>query len=404
MCSVPAQSGPDLRVAVRIAAAAVRDRFKMAVLAFFVISGVIVVAAAERFYLDAPARFLANRFVRIFPAYLTILLISYLVLAPFAYTGTLVSHEGHPAPTDSHSIVNLAATFLRTSCRRGVCPSFSFLEIVRAVRTEFLFYCVVFAALLAAKRAAWASRRICSRQATRADPALMFRSMLTAIFADALLIYESPTKSGRLPFRQHQVRADLRPRHGTLLRAAAALPRGDAAERRLFRNDDRKSSASRSRTRPRLHTKPSGEASALPACSWPCCCRNGRAVRNGSTGPWRSSTPSMWPSCCRHRLASVGALPDPAFIGSCRASRDRRALLADPRSCRRVAGGRAAGTYRGTALDHPTVALADRRVRHARPGAGNGDGHGAGRRLAAGGFASCRQSTGMGEDLRVVRP
>jgi peptidoglycan/LPS O-acetylase OafA/YrhL len=163
----------------------------LAVLAFFVISGIIVVAAAERFYIDAPGRFLSNRFVRIFPAYLTILLVSYLVLTPFAWNGSLMTHEGHPAGPGSQSLYNLVANALYALpvVNSLVEPSYSFLEIVWAVRTEFLFYCVVFAALLGAGMIgrSQAVVRLCEQRGL--DQVGRFRAVLAALLGGAFVIY-----------------------------------------------------------------------------------------------------------------------------------------------------------------------------------------------------------------------
>jgi peptidoglycan/LPS O-acetylase OafA/YrhL len=163
----------------------------LAVIAFFVISGIIVVGAAERFYASAPGRFLSNRFMRIFPAYLAILVISYLVLAPFAYTGTLTTHEGHAAAAGSHSAVNFVANifYALPLLNTMMSPSYAFLEIVWAVRTEFLFYCAVSATLLGALMLTRGPLARWSRPFTAGDPVKAFRLVLCLVGVAAVSAY-----------------------------------------------------------------------------------------------------------------------------------------------------------------------------------------------------------------------
>ncbi len=163
----------------------------LAVITFFVISGIIVVGAAERFYAGAPARFLFNRFMRIFPAYLAILAISYIVLAPFAFTGTLTTHEGHAAAATSHSLANLIANifYALPVLNTTIAPSYAFLEIVWAVRTEFLFYCAVGGALLGAVMLTRGPLGRWSRPFSGGDPARTFRLVLCLVGVAVVSVY-----------------------------------------------------------------------------------------------------------------------------------------------------------------------------------------------------------------------
>jgi peptidoglycan/LPS O-acetylase OafA/YrhL len=127
-----------------------------AVLAFFVLSGFIIAEAAERFYKDRPAAFLANRALRLVPPFIV------------AMTATIGIHATMDAIDEAavddarlsvfSIVVNYFSIFpLAPFPGHHGDQSQSFILAVWALRVEFLFY-IAFAAVVAL-----ASRRPRSR-------------------------------------------------------------------------------------------------------------------------------------------------------------------------------------------------------------------------------------------------
>jgi peptidoglycan/LPS O-acetylase OafA/YrhL len=126
----------------------------VAVFVFFVLSGFIISEATLAFYPGRPGAFLANRLLRLWPAYL-------LALAAMA----LVLWSSGNAGLEELSLANLAAnavalfpTVVITDPLLGLAKRQELLPIVWALRVEFVFYLVVAAVLLAGRlggRAAW---------------------------------------------------------------------------------------------------------------------------------------------------------------------------------------------------------------------------------------------------------
>jgi peptidoglycan/LPS O-acetylase OafA/YrhL len=107
------------------------------VLMFFVVSGFVIAEALDLFYRDQPARFLANRFLRLYPAYWAALPIAALCLWG---TGQPIS-LGHVAIAVN---VGLLPAFLP---QLGTLP---WISITWAVIAEFQFYIAAAATVAAA--------------------------------------------------------------------------------------------------------------------------------------------------------------------------------------------------------------------------------------------------------------
>lgn len=123
----------------------------LAVLVFFCLSGFVITEAVTRVYSDKPVAYLANRFLRIVPHFLVAIAIAVLIHAVFYHFGSLrISNRDHPElPTaqafDLANIVGNAFAFMPGVNRL---LSFSFVEIIWAVRIEMVFYFAVFMILL----------------------------------------------------------------------------------------------------------------------------------------------------------------------------------------------------------------------------------------------------------------
>jgi peptidoglycan/LPS O-acetylase OafA/YrhL len=128
----------------------------VAVACFFALSGFIVAEALSRFYRWRPLAFLGNRFLRVVPPYLLVLLLTILVQGALFAAGRLVPLDTplHGAPWQPRVI--LAGIFeivpgLPT--RRISGQDFSFIPYAWTLRVEFAFYLAAFA--VAAWRRPW---------------------------------------------------------------------------------------------------------------------------------------------------------------------------------------------------------------------------------------------------------
>ena len=123
----------------------------LAVLVFFCLSGFVITEAVTLVYVDRPAAYLTNRFLRIVPHFLVALVISVVLHAAFYHLGTLrISDREHPylpspGAFDISNIVGNVFAFLPGANRF---LSFDFVDIIWAVRIEMVFYFAVFLALL----------------------------------------------------------------------------------------------------------------------------------------------------------------------------------------------------------------------------------------------------------------
>lgn len=119
----------------------------VAVYVFFVISGYVIISAADNFYLGKPLPFLVNRLIRIVPLYVLAVAVSSVVLWYLNSFAEVSSEKGvrmsEMAFSSRNLIANLMAVF-PTPGRYYIAPEFSFLRIVWALRVEMLFYFSVF--------------------------------------------------------------------------------------------------------------------------------------------------------------------------------------------------------------------------------------------------------------------
>ena len=127
----------------------------LAVLVFFCLSGFVITEAVTRVYSDKPVAYLTNRFLRIMPHFIVAIVVAVIIHAVFHHFGTLrISNREHPnLPTlhafDFFNIAGNAFAFL-PGVNRFL--SFSFVDIIWAVRVEMVFYFAVFLILLVPSR------------------------------------------------------------------------------------------------------------------------------------------------------------------------------------------------------------------------------------------------------------
>ena len=130
----------------------------VAVLAFFALSGFVIMEAADQLYIGRPRAFLGNRLLRVFPHFL----IACLVAIVFFYL--LGEVDWLRLPHNEQALPSAAALSAKNILWNlvGVLPlsdrymNFNFLTIAWAVRVEMAFYLAVAAALVGA---AWLAKR-----------------------------------------------------------------------------------------------------------------------------------------------------------------------------------------------------------------------------------------------------
>lgn len=121
----------------------------LAVLAFFVLSGYVIIGAVDHFYARRPFAFIINRFNRVLPAYVAMVTISMIVLLPLADGNKFFNAEGNP-----FEIKNYTRNFIDNIIwvipfgNKFVNPDYVFVPIAWAVRTEVMFYFVVLIILI----------------------------------------------------------------------------------------------------------------------------------------------------------------------------------------------------------------------------------------------------------------
>jgi peptidoglycan/LPS O-acetylase OafA/YrhL len=129
------------------------------VLTFFVLSGFVISEAADLFYKGRPFAFLSNRVLRIMPPFLFAFALCLLCCYALVSTGTfkMIGDTQMPAAAISamFSPRNLTANVLYLIPGMNKLfgePTYFFIPISWALRTEMAFYLTVFAALLASRR------------------------------------------------------------------------------------------------------------------------------------------------------------------------------------------------------------------------------------------------------------
>lgn len=131
----------------------------IAVLTFFVLSGFVISEAAECFYKNRPMAFMSNRLLRILAPFLLAMIVSVLCTALIVACGALrvpntIANGGIPGPDMFHArslLANVLFIFPGIDKLAGT-PTYLFIPITWALRTEMAFYLVFFVALLAGQR------------------------------------------------------------------------------------------------------------------------------------------------------------------------------------------------------------------------------------------------------------
>ena len=125
----------------------------IAVMAFFVLSGFVIIEAADRVYLKRPNAFAINRALRITPHFLVAVVIAIFLNLVLRTAG--IYHQPNNTgliPSDAFSAENLIFNVISIIPLTDRFISYNFLEIAWAVRVEVAFYLVIFLALSAFNR------------------------------------------------------------------------------------------------------------------------------------------------------------------------------------------------------------------------------------------------------------
>ena len=125
----------------------------IAVMAFFVLSGFVIIEAADRIYLNRPNAFAINRALRIAPHFLAAVVIAILLNLILRKVG--IYHQPNNTgliPADAFTAENIIFNVISIIPLTDKFISYNFLEIAWAVRVEVAFYLVVFLALSAFER------------------------------------------------------------------------------------------------------------------------------------------------------------------------------------------------------------------------------------------------------------
>ena len=123
----------------------------LAVLVFFCVSGFVIVEAAQTIYQNRPAAFMSNRLIRLFPHFLSALIMSVALQGIFSAIGILRLERMSP-PHPDFSIGNLLMNLVGIIPPADKLTSYEFIEIAWAVRIEMTFYLVVAVSLLISSR------------------------------------------------------------------------------------------------------------------------------------------------------------------------------------------------------------------------------------------------------------
>ena len=126
------------------------DLGRVAVLAFFILSGFVINEAAETFYDRRPVAFACNRLLRIMPPFFGAIILSYVVQLGLFEAGWLHPLEGERVNASDFTplalIMNLLA-IMPGARLLGELPDYLLIRYVWAVRVEVLFYLIVTASL-----------------------------------------------------------------------------------------------------------------------------------------------------------------------------------------------------------------------------------------------------------------
>jgi len=129
----------------------------VAVCVFFLLSGFVIIEAADLIYARRPAAFFINRLLRIVPLYFVVICFSLVVLFCLSHFLQITDEAGHPIRnpfTVANLLANLMGIFPLPG-RLSVEPEFRILRIAWALRVEMAFYCCV--ALLLVPQVVWRS-------------------------------------------------------------------------------------------------------------------------------------------------------------------------------------------------------------------------------------------------------
>lgn len=124
----------------------------LAVLAFFSLSGFVIVEAADVAYQRRPMAFMSNRLIRVFPHFVIAVTLSLVLQGIFFSTGTLHMDRmaAHPLSPD-FSPLNILLNYIDIVPPTDRFIGYEFIPIAWAVRVEMVFYIAVALCLVLAR-------------------------------------------------------------------------------------------------------------------------------------------------------------------------------------------------------------------------------------------------------------
>ena len=125
----------------------------MAVLAFFALSGFVIIEAVDHVYRERPGAFLTNRLLRIVPHFILAVALSMVAHEVFRAADGVRLWRSQPLfPQDAFALTNMLINFI------GIVPladrfmHYNFLDITWAVRVEMAFYVIIFVCIAVARK------------------------------------------------------------------------------------------------------------------------------------------------------------------------------------------------------------------------------------------------------------
>jgi peptidoglycan/LPS O-acetylase OafA/YrhL len=166
----------------------------VAVMVFFVLSGFIIAEAVHFNYQHRAGAFICNRFLRIVPPLAIAVTVSALVHAVLWQQGGVADLEGHPRGPEIFALSELALnylSFLPGLREMGLLPDYSLFPYIWAIRAEVVFYCAMFAAVLAAT--------VLGRKQQQGRAALPWARWTLALMGTGALLAAGASLRGVLP-------------------------------------------------------------------------------------------------------------------------------------------------------------------------------------------------------------
>jgi peptidoglycan/LPS O-acetylase OafA/YrhL len=171
---------------------------------FFVLSGLIVAEAAERFYAERPLPFLANRMLRLVPPLVFSIVLAFAVWSVLAVLGPVVPLDGghlRPitiAPPRPADILWSTLNLFPLPARWRPVPSIDLQPVIWSLRVEMLFYATMAIGLTIT---ALVRSRFSAISANRAWSLFLLAAGIVVAFAFlAWSIGAAPDTAGTLPF------------------------------------------------------------------------------------------------------------------------------------------------------------------------------------------------------------